>query len=119
MVLTVAEGERDTEVRWEFRRLPARPMLRAELAVDTMDVPALDSAIRAVVGGAPIDAVLSIRVAGAITEAHWRVLSSRHLREFVPKTMNLEITPVERFDGRRGRPPRARPTEETIQHAFF
>ncbi len=119
MVLTVAESERDTEVRWEFRQLPARPMVRAELAVDTMDVPALDSAIQGVVGRAPIDAVLSIRVAGAITEAHWRVLSSRHLREFVPKTMNLEITPAERFDARRGQSTRTRPIEETIQHAFF
>ena len=41
-----------------------------------MDARALASAIRAIIADAPHDAVLSIRVEGSLTDAHWRVLSA-------------------------------------------
>jgi DNA repair exonuclease SbcCD nuclease subunit len=97
MVLHVSESEGDHDIRWEFRRLPARPMQLADLEASGLSAIAFESAIRAIVGAAPDDAVLSIRVAGAMTDAHWRVVSSAHLRTIVPDTMNVEIKPAGGF----------------------
>ena len=97
MVVHCGVGQRARDVRWEFRRLPARPMLRAELNADGMDARALASAIRAIIDAAPRDAVLSIRVDGSLTDAHWRVLSASSVRSLVPDTMNAEIRPADGF----------------------
>jgi DNA repair protein SbcD/Mre11 len=88
------------KLQWEFRQLPARPMIRHELDAEKLDAPALDSAIRMSVREAPNDAVISIRIGGALTEAHWRTFSSARLREFVPQTMNVDVVPAEGFDHR-------------------
>jgi exonuclease SbcD len=95
-----SRGECRSSPRWEFRRLPARPMMRRALAADGLSAASLDSAVRAIVRAAPSDAVLSIRVSGPLTDAHWRVLSPARLRAFVPETMNLEISPAEGFNRR-------------------
>jgi hypothetical protein len=73
-------------------------MVRQELAAGEMSGPALHSAIRAIIAAVPRDAVVSIRIAGPLTEAHWQVLSASRLRTFVPDTMNVEIRPAEGFD---------------------
>src|SRR5512138_1198350 len=88
MVVHVGESG----ARWEFRRLPARPMLRKELLVDGMSARMLDSEIRAIIADAPSDAVLWIRVVGAVTDDHLRVLSARHMRAIAPDTMNVEVS---------------------------
>ena len=49
--------------------------------------------MHAIIAGAPNDAVLSIRVAGALGEAHWQCLSAPRLRAIAPATMNIEIRP--------------------------
>jgi hypothetical protein len=75
-------------------------MIRRELTAHGLNATSLDSAVRAIVGAAPSDAVLSIRVTGPLTDAHWRVLSPARLRAFLPETMNLEISPAEGFNRR-------------------
>jgi DNA repair exonuclease SbcCD nuclease subunit len=95
MVVDVDACAGGARVRWQFRHLRARPMIRQELTADGMNENTLVAALRAVIAGAPADAVLSIRVAGRLTEAHWRCLSAAHLRAFVPRTMNVEIRPVD------------------------
>ena len=100
MMVWLGAGERGSNPRWEFRRLPVRPMIRHALAADGLSATSLDSAVRSMVRAAPSDAVLSIRVSGPLADAHWRVLSPARLREFVPETMNLEIGPVEGFSRR-------------------
>ena len=65
MVLRCAD---DHDVRWEFRQLPARSMIRGELVVDGMNEQVLTSAVRAIVAAAPTDAVVAIRVAGVLTD---------------------------------------------------
>jgi DNA repair protein SbcD/Mre11 len=97
MLVRLGADEHEPRVRWEFRRLPARPMLREELAVDAMDAGTLEAAVRAIITVAPPDAVLSIRIAGALTDEHWRTLSAARMRSFVPTTMNVEIAPVMRL----------------------
>ncbi len=88
--MVVHVGERGA--RWEFRQLPARPMLRREVPVDGISAGTLDSRIRAIVADAPSDAVLWIRVAGAVTDEHLRVLSARRIRAIAPGTMNVELS---------------------------
>jgi DNA repair protein SbcD/Mre11 len=104
MVVHVSESERDVDVRWEFRRLPARPMVLETLHADTMDGNALQSAIRAIISGAPVDAVLTIRVDGSLTETHWRALCAARVRQFAPDTMNVELRPIAEFVRRERRP---------------
>ena len=98
MVVRCGVDQRARDVRWEFRRLPARPMIRTELNADTMDAGALASAIQAIIAAVPLDAVLSIRVDGSLTDAHWRVLSASSVRSLIPDTMNAEIRPADGFD---------------------
>lgn len=98
MVVHVSRSE--GRARWEFRRLPARPMIRQEIAAADLDPSALDSVVRAIVAAAPPDAVLSIRVGGRLTDAHWRKVSAAYLRTFVPTTMNVDVTPAGRPEPR-------------------
>lgn len=79
-------------VRWEFRELPARPMVRREIVPATMSEVLLAETVQEIVSTAPPDAVLSIRLAGPLTDAQWGVVSSARLREIAPRTMNVEIT---------------------------
>ena len=97
VMVHVAVSEGDVDVQWEFRRLPARPMVRHELLARELDGGQLESALRAIVAEAPHDAVVSVRVSGELTDAHWRALSAARLREFVPETMNVDIRPDRRF----------------------
>jgi DNA repair exonuclease SbcCD nuclease subunit len=104
MILHLGEGGAGRSISWEFRRLPARPMVAETLVADDMNARQLESAVRAMVAAAPSDAVLTIRVIGELTDAHWRGLSAARLRAFVPDTMNIEIRPREAQ--RRDRGPR-------------
>jgi DNA repair exonuclease SbcCD nuclease subunit len=98
MVVRCGVDQRARDVRWEFRRLPARPMIRTELNANGLDARALASAIQTIIAAAPHDAVLSIRVDGSLTDAHWRVLSASSVRSLIPETMNAEIRPADGFD---------------------
>ena len=102
--------------RWEFRELPARPMLRRELAVEGLSAGALASAVQALIAEAPADAVLSIRLTGELTDAQWRAVSTTRLREVAPPTMNVEITPTGRFVRQpRAAQPAKVPDTDTLQ----
>jgi len=97
----------DGGATWEFRRLPARPMILKDLTIDGLDPDGLDRAVRRIVAGVPADAVLAIRVTGDLTDGHLRILSAAHLRTFVPEAMNLAVR-VE-STGRERWSPRPRP----------
>jgi exonuclease SbcD len=81
----------ESGARWEFRPLRARPMVRREVTVNGVGAHMLDSQIRAIIADAPSDAVLWIRVAGALTDEQLRVVSARRLRAIAPDTMNIEL----------------------------
>ena len=78
-------------VRWEFRPLPARPMMVEHIVADGLSARQFEAAVRAIVLAAPHDAVLAIRVAGELSEAHARSISAAQLRTFVPGTMNIDV----------------------------
>jgi len=85
------------QLSWDFHDLPARPMERYELDASRLDSDTLERSILGIVANAPADAVISIRVAGNLTDAHWRVMSSAYLRTKVPQTMNVDVVPVHGF----------------------
>jgi exonuclease SbcD len=91
----VETGAATARVAWEFRELPARPMIRSEIAIEGMSETALAIAVREIIAAAPTDAVLSIRLTGTLSESQWRAVSSARLRAMAPRTMNVEIVPTQ------------------------
>lgn len=84
--------ERDrVNVTWRFHELPARPLVRHDLQLDGLVATEVESAIRVLVANSPADAVISLRVTGAIRQDVSRVLSATFLRALTPSTMNLEL----------------------------
>jgi DNA repair exonuclease SbcCD nuclease subunit len=81
-------------IDWEFRPLPARPMHRLDL-VAAEDVQALVSAVHEAIAAVEGDAVLTLRVHGELTDAHWDALSAKSLRAIAPPTMNVDVIPVD------------------------
>jgi len=105
MVVDVCESEGDVDVRPQFRQLPARPMVLETLNADAMDARALPLAIQTIIAAAPVDAVLTIRIEGSLTETHWKALSAARVRGYTPDTMNVELRPVTEFVRRSERQP--------------
>lgn len=95
MIVRLAAGDvgpSAPRATWEFRELPARPMLRRELTPEGLSEAALSDAVRAIISEAPADAVLSIRMTAPLSDAQWREVSSPRLREMAPRTMNVDIS---------------------------
>jgi DNA repair protein SbcD/Mre11 len=82
---------RDAAPAWEFRRLPARPMLARDLEAGNLGAEALRRALRDLLDEAPADAILRIRVRGEAHRVDWRALSAAQIRRLAPPTMNVEI----------------------------
>lgn len=103
MIVEVACDGSDARIQWEFHGLPARPLVRRDVQVDTIADDALESAIQTVIAEAPEDAVLTIRVVGTVSEHGRRVLAAANLRRLAPSSMNIELT-LENEDGFHVRP---------------
>lgn len=100
MMVRLHASESPPTLHWEFRPLPARPMLREDVCVSGMDARSLETTLRTIIAAAPRDAVLTVRVSGVLTDEHWQTLSAARIRALVPATMNVEIMPA---DGTRRR----------------
>jgi DNA repair exonuclease SbcCD nuclease subunit len=100
MILDVGVDAGVPRVRWEFRELPARPMVRRELDAGSMSPAAFASAVEGILSAAPDDAVLSLRLLGELGDEHWRAVSASRLRALRPE-MTVEIVPVDRVRPRR------------------
>jgi exonuclease SbcD len=102
MVVRVGAGSAtaDARVTWEFRELPARPMIRREIVVDGMSETALAMAVGDIIATVPVDAVVSIRLTGTLSESQWRAVSSARLRAMAPHTMNVDIVPADAWASR-------------------
>lgn len=87
-------GDVARSVTWDFRPLPARPMIVKRLASgDGVRPERLEAAVLSIVEAAPFDAVLTIRVPPAILDLRPRALSAPYLRAMAPPTMNVAIAP--------------------------
>jgi exonuclease SbcD len=105
LILRITTGDSRPVVQWDFRGLPARPMMVRDIQADALSAEALHAAVRAVIGEAPEDAVLRIRIAGELSSAQLRAISAARLREVVPESMNVDIRAgdARRFQPRRKR----------------
>jgi exonuclease SbcD len=99
---------------WHFEKLPARPLVRHELQLDGLDAAQVQLRIRAFVDNAPADAVISVRVSGAMSDTVSRVLSASALRALTPETMNLDLSVVDRDWGPARRRSR-RPPDDVLE----
>ena len=79
-----------------------------------MENAALESTLRALIGDAPADAVLTIRVAGKLGDDARRVLAAANLRRLAPPTMNIELK-LEDEDGVFVRPPSSRQSDAMLE----
>ncbi|MGQ0646774.1 MAG: metallophosphoesterase family protein [Gemmatimonadaceae bacterium] len=95
MIVELAVDQSDVSVGWRFHTLPARPLVRRELCLDAVPDEDVESTIRRLVAEAPADAVLTIRVVGAMTPRASHLLSATHMRRLAPASMNVEVRPEE------------------------
>ena len=110
MMVELSSDDSAVKLDWRFHKLPARPLVRHDLHLDGLEAPQVESAIRSLVASAPVDAVLSIRVSGSISDEIGRVLSARFLRSVAPETMNLDL----RLDVDTGAPRRSAPQTDDL-----
>jgi len=113
MIVELTCGDSAVKVDWSFHKLPARPLVRHDLHLDGLEASQVESMVLSIVANAPADAVLSIRVIGAITENVSRVLSAGSLRALAPATMNLDLRLGEGMDGAPA-PKRARQCDDDV-----
>jgi DNA repair exonuclease SbcCD nuclease subunit len=109
----------DARLDWQFRPLPARPLVRREIHLDAAQDTDLEATIRALIADSPSDAVLTIRVVGKLGDGARRVLSAANLRRLAPATMNIELK-LEDEDGAFVRSPAAsRQSDTVLELPFF
>ena len=103
------------QIDWQFRHLPARPLVRRELVLEGVAGHSLEAAIGAIIADCAADAVLTLRVVGTLTDHGRRVLAAANLRRLAPPTMNVELK-LEDEDGLFVRPvSRSRPSDEMLE----
>ena len=117
MVVELACTGDGVRVDWAFHKLPARPLVRHDLELEGLDAERVESSIRLIVASAPADAVVSVRVSGAITEPVSRVLSASFLRALTPATMNLDLRLVDGYE-RVSRPATLRKSDDALELPF-
>jgi exonuclease SbcD len=103
MTIDVTHDAGGARLDWRFHPLPARPLVRREIHLESVHDTALEATIRGVIAESPADAVLTLRVVGTFSDAARRVLSAANLRRLTPPTMNIELK-LEDDDGTFVRP---------------
>lgn len=113
MMVTVAPHA-ERRVGWEFRQLPARPMIVRDLAVE--QVANLETALSRLISAVPDNAVLRIRLSRDPDARQAQVLSAANLRRLTPVTMNVEVVSQQNATARASRTPHARRRSERRVH---
>jgi DNA repair exonuclease SbcCD nuclease subunit len=91
LIVTVSPNEKGGTAQWEYRPLPARPMVTRDLDPGAHNARTVESALVTLINSVPPDAVLRIRLPSELTEAHARVLTAANLRRLAPATMNVDL----------------------------
>ena len=76
---------------YEFRPLPARPMVVKELDVGAIGRDEIEKLLRGALHRAPEDAILRLRILGSVRQDVRPALSAHSLRSMTPPTMNVEV----------------------------
>jgi DNA repair exonuclease SbcCD nuclease subunit len=115
MIVDVTSDESSTHLDWQFHQLPARPLVRRELALESVGDDALEAAITSVIRECALDAVLTLRIVGTLSEHGRRVLAAANVRRLAPPTMNVDLK-LEDDDGFFVRPvSRSRASDEMLE----
>jgi exonuclease SbcD len=117
MFVELARQSGQVRVDWSFQRLPARPLVRHDLDLAGLSAAQVESAIRLLVANAPADAIVTVRVTGAVSDHVSEVLSARSLRSLTPVTMNLDLRMADGFDLARQAKSR-RPPDDVLELPF-
>ena len=102
--------------RFEFRPLPARPMMVRELPVDGLGERELEMQLRNLLASLPSDAVLRLLVSGEPVGEARRMVSAEFLRDIAPTTMNVDVMTADGI--RASRRKRSRARKETLELPF-
>jgi DNA repair exonuclease SbcCD nuclease subunit len=78
-------------IGWQFHQLPARSLVRREIALESVPDDTLEAAITSLIAECEADAVLTLRIVGTPTEHGRRVLAAANLRRLAPPTMNVDL----------------------------
>jgi exonuclease SbcD len=115
MIVDVMSDGSTTKLDWRFHQLPARPLVRRELAIESVANHALEAAITNIIAECADDAVLTLRIVGTLSDHGRRVLAAANLRRLAPPTMNVDLK-LEDNDGFFVRPvSRSRLNDEMLE----
>lgn len=115
MIVDLTNEGAAIRIDWDFHLLPARPLVRRELVIERLRDHALEAAIAAIIAECADDAVLTLRIVGALSEHARRLLTAANLRRLAPPTMNVDVT-LENDHGVFARPvARSRPSDEILE----
>lgn len=90
--LTLDISPRGKIEKWQFHKLPARPMMQLELNVGGMKAGALKSWLLETLGSLPPDSVANIMINGKLPDDAPAILNAESLRSLTPASMNLTVT---------------------------
>lgn len=76
---------------WGFCLLPARPMVVRDLRADGASAATVEAMVRRAIREASANAVLRLRVHGAVQEGARGVLAAANIRSIAPATMNVDV----------------------------
>ena len=114
MTVDLTRDAGETRLGWRFHDLPARPLVRREIRLDGVEGATVEAMIRELIAQSPADAVLTIRVVGAVGDVARRALSAANLRRLAPATMNVELK-LEDEDGAFVRPTPSRRSDAVLE----
>ncbi len=77
--------------RWDFRELPARPMIALTIDATDLGSETLERNIRDDLDRQPVDAVVHLRIEGRLTPATSEVIRAANLRRMHPPTMTVAL----------------------------
>ena len=115
MIVDVTSDGSTAQLDWRFHQLPARPLVRREIALESVADHALEAAITNIIAECADDAVLTLRIVGTLDDHGRRVLAAANLRRLAPPTMNVDLK-LEDNDRLFVRPvSRSRPSDEMLE----
>ena len=91
LILEFATGGSGAALKkWEFTKLPTRPMIQLELRPGRMNRRELKSWIKARIKNIPADSIVKLKVTGTASQDAMEVLRAASLRALAPTTMNID-----------------------------
>ena len=84
-----------TVANWEFRQLPARPMIQIDLHAGAMSGAQVASWIQSRLADIAEDSIVKLKVHGKISDEALRVFRAPALRSLAPATMNIDADLLE------------------------